>query len=71
MGSKKVGGMAMHWTPLPPLPVAGASAGFSGVYATLGIIGDGRLLALGPDPGADLSSLIGGIGPFTKTLQAL
>jgi hypothetical protein len=60
-----------HWTAVPPLPVKGASAQFSGIYATVGMTGDGRLLTLGPDPDADLSALIGGIGPFTNTPPAL
>jgi hypothetical protein len=60
-----------HWTAVPPLPVKGASAQFSGVYATVGMTGDGRLLTLGPDPDADLSALIGGIGPFTNAPPAL
>jgi hypothetical protein len=60
-----------HWTAVPPLPVQGASAQFSGIYETVGMTGDGRLLTLGPDPDADLSALIGGIGPFTNTPPAL
>jgi hypothetical protein len=40
----------VHWTPLPPIPVKGASEQRSGVYQTLGITRDGRLLALGADP---------------------
>jgi hypothetical protein len=39
-----------HWTLLPPIPVKGTSALRSGVYQTLGMTADGRLLALGPDP---------------------
>jgi hypothetical protein len=61
----------VHWTPLPPLPVKGASAQVSGVYAAVGMTGDGRLLALGPDPDADLSALIKGIGSSTKAPPAL
>jgi hypothetical protein len=60
-----------HWTPSPPLPVKGANAQVSGIYATLGMTGDGRLVVIGPDPDADLSALIGGIGPFTNTPPAL
>jgi hypothetical protein len=60
-----------HWTSLPPLPVKGANDQFSGVYATVGMTGDGRLLALGPDPGADLSALLAGIGPFANVPPAL
>jgi hypothetical protein len=51
----------VHLTPLPPLPVKGASAQFSGVYATVGMTGDGRLLALGPAPDDDLSALLRGL----------
>ena len=39
-----------HWTLVPPIPVKGTSALRSGVYNTLGMTADGRLLALGPDP---------------------
>jgi hypothetical protein len=60
-----------HWTPLPPIPVKGVGTRFSGVYQVLGLTSEGRLLALGPDPGDDLSALIGGIGPFTNTPPAL
>jgi hypothetical protein len=60
-----------HWTPLPPLPVQGASAERSGVYATLGMTGDGRLLALGPDPDAGLPSLSDFNGLFAKVPPAL
>jgi hypothetical protein len=45
-----------HWTPLPPLPVKGTSAQRSGVYETLGITADGRLLALGAEPEAGMPS---------------
>jgi hypothetical protein len=61
----------IHWTLAPPLPVKGAGARVSGVYATLGMTGDGRLLALGPDPDAGVPALIGGIGPFTNAPPAL
>jgi hypothetical protein len=60
-----------HWTPLPPLPVKGTSAQFSGVYATLGMTGDGRLLALGPDPEEGVPSQIGINGLFDKAPPAL
>jgi photosystem II stability/assembly factor-like uncharacterized protein len=40
----------VHWAPLPPLPVKGTSVQRSGVYLTLGMTADGRLLALGADP---------------------
>jgi hypothetical protein len=43
-----------HWSPLPPIPVAGASATRSGVFQVLGPTADGRLLALGADPDAGL-----------------
>jgi hypothetical protein len=46
-----------QWTPLPPLPVKGASAERSGVYWTLGLIGDGRLLVLGADPDAGVPEI--------------
>ncbi len=42
----------IHWTPLPPIPVKGTSVQRSGVYQTLGMTADGRLLALGADPAA-------------------
>jgi hypothetical protein len=60
-----------HWTALPPLPVKGASAERSGVYATLGMTGDGRLLVIGPDPDAGVPSLSDVNGPFTKAPPAL
>jgi hypothetical protein len=41
-----------------PLLLIGAIAQFTGVYATLGMTGDGRLLALGPDPDDDVSAHI-------------
>jgi photosystem II stability/assembly factor-like uncharacterized protein len=40
----------VHWTPLPPLPVKGTSVQRSGVYQTLDMTVDGRLLALGANP---------------------
>jgi photosystem II stability/assembly factor-like uncharacterized protein len=40
----------IHWSPLPPLPVTGASAIYSGVYDTLGTTADGKLLVLGAEP---------------------
>ena len=39
-----------HWSPLPPIPVEGASASRSGVFQILGPAADGRLLALGAEP---------------------
>jgi hypothetical protein len=60
-----------HWTAVPPIPAKSTSAKFSGVYATLGMTGDGRLLAVGPDPDADLSALLGINGPFTNAPPAL
>jgi hypothetical protein len=39
-----------HWTLVPPIPVKGTNALRSGVYNTLGMTSDGRLLALGPNP---------------------
>jgi hypothetical protein len=39
-----------HWTLLPPIPVKGTNALRSGVYETVGMTADGRLLALGADP---------------------
>jgi hypothetical protein len=61
----------VHWTPLPPLPVKGASAQFSGVYATLGMTGDGRLLALGPDPDTGVPAHFDVQGFFDKAPPAL
>jgi hypothetical protein len=61
----------VHWTALPPLPVKGTSAQFSGVYRVLGLTGDGRLLAVGPDPDADLSAQSYTNGPFTQSPPAL
>jgi hypothetical protein len=43
-----------HWSPLPPIPVAGTSPTHSGVFQILGPTADGRLLALGAEPGAGL-----------------
>ena len=40
----------IHWTPLPSIPIKGTSLQRSGVYQTLGMTADGRLLALGADP---------------------
>jgi hypothetical protein len=60
-----------HWTPLPPLPVKGTSAQVSGVYTTLGMTGDGRLLALGPDPEEGMPSQIITNGLFDKASPAL
>jgi hypothetical protein len=39
-----------HWSPLPPIPVMGTNANYSGVYETLGATADGELLALGAEP---------------------
>jgi photosystem II stability/assembly factor-like uncharacterized protein len=47
----------IHWTPLPPIPVKGTSVQRSGVYQTLGISVDGRLLALGANPGEGVPAL--------------
>ncbi len=41
---------ATDWSPLPPLPVTGATAVRSGVYNILGATVDGKLLVLGADP---------------------
>jgi hypothetical protein len=43
-----------HWSPLPPIPVAGTSATRSGVLQVLGPTADGRLLALGAEPDVGL-----------------
>jgi hypothetical protein len=43
-----------HWSPLPPIPVKGASATRSGVFQVLGPTADGRLLALGAEPDVGL-----------------
>jgi len=43
-----------HWSPLPPIPVNGASATGAGVVEVLGPTADGRLLALGAEPDAGL-----------------
>jgi hypothetical protein len=42
----------VHWSPLPSLPAWGISSTRTGVYQILGSTADGRLLALGADPGA-------------------
>jgi hypothetical protein len=55
----------------PPLPVKGASAQFSGVYASWGLTGDGRLLALGPDPAEGVPAPITTDGLFDKAPPAL
>jgi hypothetical protein len=49
-----------QWTPLPPLPVKGASAERSGVYQVLGLTGDGRLLVVGADPDAGVPDIAAG-----------
>jgi len=41
---------ASRWSPLPPLPVKGATAVRSGVYTILGATVDGKLLVLGAEP---------------------
>jgi hypothetical protein len=61
----------VHWTPLPPIPLAGTSAQFSGVATPLGMSGDGRFLALGPDPDAGLPFPPGYHGPLPKAAPAL
>jgi hypothetical protein len=61
----------VHWMPLPPLPLAGTSAQFSGVATPLGMTGDGRFLALGPDPEEGLPFPVGYRGPLPKTVPAL
>jgi photosystem II stability/assembly factor-like uncharacterized protein len=43
-----------HWSPLPPIPVKGTSVLRSGVYDTLGIAVDGKLVVLGADPSAGI-----------------
>jgi photosystem II stability/assembly factor-like uncharacterized protein len=48
----------IHWTPLPPIPVKGTSVQRSGVYETLGMTADGRLLALGADPKEGVPTLL-------------
>jgi hypothetical protein len=60
-----------HWTAAPPLPVQGAGIQVSGLYATLGLTGDGRLLALGPDPAAGVPAHIDVNGVFAKAPPAL
>jgi hypothetical protein len=50
-----------HWSPLPPIPVKGASATRSGVFQALGSTADGRLLALGAQPGAGLPAASDGV----------
>jgi hypothetical protein len=42
----------IQWSPLPPLPITGASVTRSGVYQVLDLTADGKLLALGADPRA-------------------
>jgi hypothetical protein len=60
------------WSPLPPLPVTGASPARSGLTAALGVDASGRFLAFGvdpavgvPDPGA------AGQGDWTGSKQWL
>jgi hypothetical protein len=48
----------IHWTPLPPIPVKGTSVQRSGVYQTLGMTADGRLLASGADPREGVPTLL-------------
>jgi hypothetical protein len=48
----------VQWTPLPPIPVKGTSIQRSGVYLTLGMTADGRLLALGADPKEGVLTLL-------------
>jgi hypothetical protein len=54
-----------HWSPLPPIPVAGASATRSGVFQVLGPTAGGRLLALGAEPDAGLLSIPDRVGIVT------
>src|SRR5262245_57707085 len=61
----------IQWTVVPPLPVKGASARFSGVYTTLGMTSDGRVLALGPDPDEGAPSHFDIKGLFYKAPPAL
>ncbi len=61
----------VHWTPLPPIPVKGTSVQRSGVYQTLGMTADGRLLALGADPQDGVSSLLEHDGPVDGPPPAL
>jgi len=60
-----------HWTAVPPLPLKGAGAQVSGIYATLGMTGDGRLLALGPDPAEGVPAQIYPNGLFDKAPPTL
>jgi hypothetical protein len=54
-----------HWSPLPPIPVAGTSATRSGVFQVLGPTADGRLLALGAEPDAGLPAPFDSVGIVT------
>jgi hypothetical protein len=60
-----------HWTLVPPIPVKGTSALRSGVYNTLGMTVDGRLLALGPDPQEGVPALPDHDGQVSGTPPAL
>jgi hypothetical protein len=55
----------IHWSPLPPIPVAGTSATRSGVFQVLGTTADGRLLALGAEPDVGLPATPDRIGIVT------
>jgi photosystem II stability/assembly factor-like uncharacterized protein len=58
-----------QWTPLPPLPVKGASAERSGVYRVLGLTADGRLLVVGADLDAGVPEILAGVavsGPLPR-----
>jgi hypothetical protein len=61
----------IHWMPLPPIPVKGTSVQRSGVYQTLGITLDGKLLALGADPREGMPALPDHNGRVSGSAPAL
>jgi hypothetical protein len=50
-------GPDFHWSVVPPLPIPGARADRTGLTDILGVLPDGRLLALGATPGKSLSGI--------------
>jgi hypothetical protein len=47
----------LHWQPLPPLPVPGASPALLGVHSVLGTSADGQLFVLGVDPSVGVAQV--------------
>jgi hypothetical protein len=52
------------WTSLPPIPVKGTNALRSGIYDTLGITAEGKLLVLGAEPSEGVAAVPDQTGDF-------